>query len=324
MATTQTSDVTWDQAAYEQLAYFALRARANYEPFVTVKPTRQSMPGTSVIFDFVGELSPATTALTENTDITPATMSDSQVTVTLAEYGNGVQVTAKLQGTSYLPVDPIMANLIGYNMAESIDLLILTEVMNATGSIFSGAATSIATLAATDEIEALDIRKAVAQLRAGDALGFDGDLFVGTIHPHVSYDLRNATGSASWRDAQLYTDNVGKIYNAYIGTFEGVRFMETTRTYSPNTRFPTALDGTDDGAAVVDAYGTHIFGREALAKAYSSHPEWGANPRMVVAPVTDFLRRKAGVGWKHLVGYKMFRNACLRNVFSASTIGTNV
>ena len=48
---------------------------ANYEPFVTVKPTRQSMPGSSVIFDFVTELSPATTALTEDTDVTPAAAS---------------------------------------------------------------------------------------------------------------------------------------------------------------------------------------------------------------------------------------------------------
>lgn len=324
MAVTQTSSVTWDQAAYEQLAYYALRTAEVYGGFVTVKPTRQSMPGSSVIFDFVTELTPATTALTEDTDITPATMGDSQVTVTLAEYGNGVQATGKLTGVSYLPVDPIMANLIGYNMAESNDLLILTEVMNGTGSIFSGAATSVATLAGTDEIDALDVRKAVAQMRAADAMPFEDMTFVGTIHPHVSYDLRDETGAASWRDSMLYTDaNVGRIYNGYIGTFEGIRFIETTRTYSPNTRFPAALDGTDDGAAVVDAYATHIFGRQALAKAYSTHPEWGADPRMVVAPVTDFLRRKAGVGWKHLVGYKVFRNQCLRNIYSASTLGTN-
>ena len=61
MATTQTTDVTWDQSAYEQLAYFPLRAGTFYDQFATVKPTRQSMPGAAVIFDFPGDLSATVT-----------------------------------------------------------------------------------------------------------------------------------------------------------------------------------------------------------------------------------------------------------------------
>lgn len=329
MATTQTTDVLWDQAAYEQLAYFALRAGTYYDQFATVKPTRQSMPGASVIFDFVTDLAAAVTALTENTDITPATMGDSQVTVTLAEYGNGVQTTARLAGVSYLPVDPIMAELVGYNMAESVDLLALAELMNGTNVRFgSGAAGPRNTLVAGNIITADDVRFVVAKLRSASAMPFDGSTYVGTIHPDVSYDLRRATGTASWRDAQVYTDaNVNKVWNAYIGTFESVRFMETPRVYGPNPTYgtiPAAVNGTNAGAtASVDVYGTHIIGQQAMAKAFSSHSEWGADPRMVVAPVTDFLRRKWGIGWKYLAGWKMFRNACAYRIESASSIGTN-
>ena len=199
MATTQTTDVLWDQAAYEQLAYYALRAGTFYDQFATVKPTRQSMPGASVIFDFVTDISAAVTALTENTDITPVTMGDSQVTVTLAEYGNGVQTTARLQGVSYLPVDPIMAELIGYNMAESVDLLALTELMNGTNVRLQDAVAARVNLAPANVLTADSIRFVVAKLRGASAMPFDGTTYVGMIHPDVSYDLRRATGTASWR-----------------------------------------------------------------------------------------------------------------------------
>jgi hypothetical protein len=44
---------------------------------------------------------------------------------------------------------------------------------------------------------------------------------------------------------------------------------------------------------------------------------------MVDVPVTDALRRFEGMGWKHLVGYGVFRQAALRRIESASSIGTN-
>ena len=326
MATTQTTDVTWDQSAYEQLAYFPLRAGTFYDQFATVKPTRQSMPGAAVIFDFPGDLSATVTALTENTDITPATMSDSQVTVTLAEYGNGVQATARLEGVSFLPVDPIMAELIGYNMAESIDLLALTEIMNGTNVRLEAGVAARVNLTPAQVIAADDVRYVVAKLRAASAMPWDGSTYVATIHPDVSYDLRRATGTASWRDAQVYTDaNVDKVWNAYIGTFESVRFQETPRTFGPNPTYgtvPAALQGANLGSAgTTDVYGTHFMGQQALAKATSMHELWGPDPRMVVAPVTDFLRRKVGIGWKYLAGWKVFRQNCMYRIESASSIG---
>ena len=235
MATTQTTDVLWDQSAYEQLAYFALRSTTFYDQFCTIKPTNQSMPGASVIFDFVNELTPATTALTEATDITPATMGDTQVTVTLAELGNGVQTTARLKGVSFLPVDPLMANIIGWNMADSVDLRILAEIMNGTNLRYSGGVASRVTIAAGSTIVANDIRFCVAKLRAGNAMTFDGITFTGSIHPDVSYDLRIASGSTTWRDAQLYTDaNIGKVWNAYVGLLAWTNLHEVSKTKSLN------------------------------------------------------------------------------------------
>ncbi len=56
------------------------------------------------------------------------------------------------------------------------------------------------------------------------------------------------------------------------------------------------------------------MGAEALAKAYSTAPGFGADPKTVVAPVVDKLKRFASVGWYHLVGYSIFRAESLLRI----------
>ena len=128
MAYTQMSSLSIDQAAYDRLAYFAYRPENYYDAVCTVRATKQAMPGSSVIFTKVSDLAVATTALTETTDVTAVAMADSQVTVTLLEYGNAVITTAKLRGTSFIEVDPLVANVVGYNAGVSIDTIARTVV----------------------------------------------------------------------------------------------------------------------------------------------------------------------------------------------------
>jgi len=163
--------------------------------------------------------------------VTAVALSDSQVTVTLAEYGNAVITTAKLRGTSFLDVDTVAANVVGYNAGDSIDQVVRDVLAGGTNVIYGGGGsstpTSRTTVTATDIIEANDIRKVTAQLRKANAASFNG-LYMGFIHPDVSYDLRRETGAASWRDPHVYQDTM-EIYNGEIGAFEGVRFIETPR-----------------------------------------------------------------------------------------------
>jgi hypothetical protein len=67
-------------------------------------------------------------------------------------------------------------------------------------------------------------------------------------------------------------------------------------------------------------YGTLFLGRQALAKAHSIVDGNGENPHIVPGPVTDYLRRFLPLGWYHLVGYGVFRQAALRRVESSSSI----
>ena len=314
MAITQASSLSTDQVAFDQIAYFALRSEMLFDAAADVQPVAQSMPGSSVKFTIFSELADAISTLAETTDLTPSTMGDSQVEVTLAEYGNTINTTAKLRGTSFLDVDAVAANLIGYNAGSSIDTVVANVLKAATNVIYGGGGsttpTTNATVQAEDIIEANDVRIATAQLRGSKAQTFNG-MYMGFIHPDVSYDLRRETGAASWRDPHNYVDTA-MIYNGEIGAFESVRFIETPRA---------PLDLTGGSASTVDLYQTIIMGRQSLAKAHSITDGNGAYPKVVRGPVVDSLMRFNPVGWYWLGGYGIFRQAAIRVLNTSSSLG---
>jgi N4-gp56 family major capsid protein len=291
-----------------------------FDQAADVQATNQAMPGSSVIFTIFADLAAATSTLSETADLTPETMSDSQVTVTLAEYGNTVNTTAKLRGTSFLDVDATAANLIGYNAGISIDTVV-QEILAAGSNVAYGGGgssdpSSRVTVAAEDIIEANDIRKQTAALRGANVATFNG-YYMGYIHPDVSYDLRRETGNASWNAPHVAVDTAN-IYNGEIGTFESVRFIETPRAKV----FANASNGTST-TGTIDVYCTHIMGRQALAKAYSQIDGNGAFAKVVRGPVVDSLMRFNPIGWYWLGGYGRFREASLRRIESSSSIGVN-
>jgi hypothetical protein len=82
-AYTTTASVGLDQAAYDRYAYFALRPELHYDNVVDVMPTRQAMPGSSVIFTKITEMAVASTALNESVDVDAIALADANITVTL-------------------------------------------------------------------------------------------------------------------------------------------------------------------------------------------------------------------------------------------------
>ena len=317
---TQLSSLSVDQVAFDRLAYFALRSELLFDQAADVQPVAQAMPGTGVTFTIFSDIAAATSTLNEVTDVTPTALSDSQVTVTLNEYGNAVVTTAKLRGTAFLDVDSAAANIIGYNAGDSIDQVVREVLAGGTNVVYATGGTTTPTsresISTDDILAADDVRKTVAQLRGANVATFNGS-YIGFIHPDVSYDFRSATDAAAWRTPANYVNPDG-IYNGEIGLFESVRFIETPRAKV----FTNASNGTSS-TGTIDAYCTHIMGRQALAKAYSAQDGNGAVPKIVRGNVTDLLMRLQPLGWYWLGGYGRFREASLRRIESASSIGTN-
>lgn len=311
-AYTGTAAVGWDQSAWDRLAYFAFRPELHFDQIADVKPTNQTNPGTSVTFTQIGDLTPTATALSETVDVDAEAITDFQVSVTLAEYGKATITTAKLRGTSMLPVDPIQAEVIGTNAGQSLDLIASTVLRAGTNVRYAGGVTTRATVAGTSRLQATNVRRAFAELETFNTPKFGG-LYLAVIHPDVKFDLREETGAAAWRDPHVYSQPA-EIWNNEIGEFEGFRFIVTTNT-------PRFVDAGVGGT--VDVYSTLFMGRQALAKVYSQQDGNGPVPRVVPGPITDKLRRFVPLGWYWLGGYGLFRQNSLRRVESASTIGAN-
>jgi N4-gp56 family major capsid protein len=232
------------KTAYDRYVEFALRAQPMIRAVADKKPAQQAMPGSSVVFSLYNDLAAATSTLGETTDPSAVALSDvDTVSVTLNEYGNAALVTRKLQLFSLSDVDPAVADIIAFNMADSLDVVAQNVLRAGTNVLYSGnTATSTATISAAATIDSADIRKAVAKLRSNKAVPRAGSLYWVGIHPEVSHDLRAESGSVGWRDTHSHTDaSLGNLFAGTIGTYEGAFFVENPRMYS-------AKDGADQTA----------------------------------------------------------------------------
>jgi N4-gp56 family major capsid protein len=123
----------------------------------------------------------------------------------------------------------------------------MTTLRSGSNNIFSGSATTVATVAATDTIDSADIRKAVARLRTNKAKARRGSLYWTGIHPEVSHDLRAETGNMGWNFVHAQTAPAAdKIWAGEIGDYEGAFFVESPRLYN-------AKSGADQTALATTA-----------------------------------------------------------------------
>jgi len=222
------------QKAYDRLLEFALRSEPLIRSVADKRPARQAIPGSTVVLQKYVDLDAATGTLTETVDPDAVALTTpTSVTVTLNEYGNAVLVTRALELFSLADVDPAIANIIAYNLADSIDKVAMTTLRSGTNNIFAGNATATANVDAADTLDSADIRRAVAKLRSNKAKGRRGNAYWVGIHPEVSHDLRAETGDLGWRYPQSQSaENSSKIWAGEIGEYEGAFFVESSRLFN--------------------------------------------------------------------------------------------
>jgi len=220
------------QKAYDRLIEFALRAQPLIRSVSDKTPARQSIPGSSVVLQRYVDLTKVTSTLTEQTDPDAVALATpTYTTITLAEYGNAVLVTRALELFSLADVDPAVANIIAFNMADSIDDVAQTVLRGGDNALYGGTRTSTATLTSSDTFTSALARKATAKLRANKAIPRKGSLYWAGIHPEVAHDLRAETGVGSWRQPHEYQAN-DAIWAGELGTYEGAFYVESPRLYN--------------------------------------------------------------------------------------------
>lgn len=298
------------KTAYDKYVLFALRSMPMFRSFADKKVVDQSMPGSSIVFDLYADLSTATSTLTETTDPTAVQVpSTTTVTVTLNEYGSTVLSTRKLREFAFSDIDPAIANIVAYNMVNSLDEVIrdivsagtnVTREASGAQTFNTGAASSVTS---TDYLLSRNVRSAVTKLRGRNVAPRNGNDYVAIVHPDVSYDLRSEAGaSATWREP--HEQHAGDpIWAGMIGRYEGAVFIE-----SPRTKQAT------DGASSAVVHRSIVLGQQALAEATA------VEPGIVFGPVTDSLFRFKPVGWYSLQGWARYREAAMQRIETSSSL----
>lgn len=313
MAITQVSSVNSVQTAFDKMAYFALRRQNYFDAVANVKPADSGERGSAVQFIKWTEMSVNTTELSQTADITATTLADATVTVTLREYGDGMESTAKVRLTSYLDIDRDAANLIGYAAGASQDALARDVLVGGTNVIYPGTVVSRATVGPTNTATANKLREMKAKLRSGNSRPTDDGFFRGFVDSKVVYDLKAETGETGW--SYPHSLNISEnVLNGDMGVFDGVRWIEVpeVKTYA----------NTGGSVQTVEVFVTLIVGDQALAKAYA--PGVGPFAKIIHGPVVDRLERFEPISWYWLGGYGRFREESIYRLESSSSLATNV
>lgn len=169
-------------------------------------------------------------AITEGTNPTSVTWGSTSYSSGPAQYGILVAVSDLLVRNSAIEVIDNATIEVRNALARLVDTVIQTVVNSgANGVLYSGGKTTRATLAAGDLITQNDANRAVMYLRSSNAAGlkpFEGQYYVGVIHPNAMYDLMTSTGTGSWVDVGRYT-SVNDLREGKMRDFRGVRYLES-------------------------------------------------------------------------------------------------
>ena len=304
MATTQTTGLITQelQTYYDKKLLSRLIPNFVYASF----GQKRSIPkgnGKTVDFRKFNSLSAATTALTEGTTPAGNSISVSNLTATVSQYGDFVQVSDFLDLVAIDPVIDEMANVFGEQCSDTMDQVVRDVLVAGTVVQYAAGRASRVTVAAGDNFSVTELRKAIRTLRTNNAKPMSDGYYVAIIHPRTLYDLQ---GDSAWVNAHVYTDiGIKDLYKGEAGMMYGVRFI-----VSSNAKVFTGA-----GAASIDVYGTVILGQEAYGLIDVAG---GSACQMIIKPhgasgTEDPLNQRATIGWKvNFVARILQQNAMIR------------
>jgi N4-gp56 family major capsid protein len=263
--------------------------------------------GNQIKFRRYNSLTVATAELTEGVTPTPVAQTKTDITATLAQYGNLVQVTDMVEWTNQDPVITETATLLGENAGQSLDI-VYRDVLAAGTSVRLAAGVAARTnvdsiFAATDLdiiIRALEKNNAkhftkmvLAENRYGSSP--IRAAYWGILHPDTHYDAQNSV--TDWIPVHEYSSQQ-ETKAQEIGSYKNIRFVMSTQSKIFADSGAAVGSGFNSTSAVLnDVYATLIFAKNA----YGIVPLSGKSLEMISKPRgsgTDYLDQYSTHGWK--------------------------
>jgi N4-gp56 family major capsid protein len=261
--------------------------------------------GKSVKWNRMTPLALALTALTEGSSNPSAVdMTATQVSATVAMYGNYTPVADLFSMTSIDEGLKEHVEIHGQNAGETIDALIRNELSaGATAQLRTGNA-ALSDIGASDTLTGAEIRKAVRTLKENKAQRFENGYYRGIIQPFSAYDLFADT---EWLNSTSIYTNPEQLKKGVIGKLHGVEFVESNQ-------------GSTESSTVT-VYHNFVFGKNAYGtvaldgidspKIYVKNP----GPGDTSNPLDIF----STVGWKMPFAVKTLNANWLINIKTGAT-----
>lgn len=292
-STTSTNSSNLPVEFYERKLLDTLEERVVLQPLGMA----QSLPknnGKLVKWLRYASIDGSTTALTEGTVPSEIGFTTSNVTSTIAQYGQYAKVSDLLDFTA---IDPVIKNLsvrFGYAAAKTIEQLIVNELDAEAAVQRINNRANDAAIVAGDVLSHLELIEAMIEQKADFIGPHESGDYIAVCSPLSEYDLLVDQQDGAWLDINKRTSEVKKVMNGEFGRMYGMRFLTSDLM---TTEADAGSGGTVD---VVSNYviGQQAFGTVSLEKGMS---------RMIIKPVgsagaLDPLDQFSTVGYK-IMGY---------------------
>lgn len=319
MATTKYGDISQRTAAYAEKVMLE-----HAEPILVLEKFAQTKPLPRNTADNVKFRRPipynvSTTQLVEGVTPTPKQLQYEDVSVTMGQYGDVIEITDRVHDMSEDPVLKDAAMLAGEQAAETKELILWGALKAGTNVAYSGTGTPAARTDVNDTITLNLIRNAIRSLKAQRAKPITQMLsaspkyateavapaWIAFAHTDVEQDIRDLDGFTPVERYGTYSP----VSDYEVGKVEQMRFI-LSAVLEP---FAGAGSGTANGMVVtgsnVDVYPVVIVSKNS----YATVPLKGAgsmSPR-VINP--DKIDKSDVLGQRGYVGWKMYFAALILN-----------
>lgn len=271
--------------------------------------------GTNTIkFRRYSNLTAATTPLIEGVTPAGSSLSVTDITATVQQYGDYIKGTDVVEYESEDPVLTETANILGDQASDTLDILTRDILAAGTNVFYGGNATSRVTVDTTDLIDATVVKKVVRLLKNNNARKMMEMLnpttgigttpinssFIALVHPNTTYDLKNLSATG-WIPVEKYASQKN-VMDGEVGAIDEVRFVE-----SSNCKVFVG-----EGASGIDVYATIVLADQA----YGVTRITGESLQNIVKPLgsggtEDPLNQRWTSGWKTTFTAKILNDAFL-------------
>lgn len=289
-----------------------------HDQFAQKRPIPQGS-GKTIEFRKYESLPKALTPLTEGVTPDGKKLTATNLTATVAQYGDYVTVSDVLKMTTIDNTIVEATAILGDQAGRTLDTITRDVLAGGTNVNYVGNRASRSALTTADTLKPIEFFKAQAQLSGMNAQTIEGS-FVAIIHPYAAFDLMT---SSEWIDVHKYADPQA-IFQGEIGKLGNVRFVQTTEAKIWKSAADNCPSYTEGGATKYYAvFSTLVLG----ANAYGVTEIEGGGLQTIVKPLgagDDPLNQRSTIGWKAIKVAKRLVEQYMLRIESLSSYSTTV